>query len=220
VPQFDSQVIAISSFKPFEKSLEVAENQLAAKASWEPLFETIIYFGPPEERLGSRKTLFIDQGDYPSIKRLMEAAADWEGWSCLINADIYLSAKFLAVELALDAVGAKFALSKRYQMIPGVPLDQASVVDWGLDIFIARPELWEQAARAVPPEFRIGHNLWDTWTVAFMMQASGGAAVDLTPSRLVFHPQHGARERPYPVEKPAGDPYIDHVKWPSRALKI
>lgn len=210
---------AISSHKPFERSLEVAENQLAAKKTWTMAFGRIIYFGEEEPALAGPDTMFIPCQDFPLIRDMVKVCAEQPDWSCIINADIQVSQKMPQVDRELDKAGALSAVSMRFQKDAHGKL---AVTDFGLDFFAAKQPMWEAVLKEIPDVLRIGHNLWDTWMVSFFVRHSNGHCYDLTPSRLFFHPQHECRERPYSIEKKdmPGNTYIEGVGWPRTTIWI
>lgn len=203
---------AISSFKPFSASPEVAANQLAAKQTWESVFSQIVYFSPEiEPALASPKTRFVPSPDWPRIRDMMQYATDQPEWSCLINADIQVSFRLRFVEMELMRLGAQSAISFRHEL-PG-----GKVVDNGLDWFAAEPGLWALLAKRVPPDFRMGHILWDTWTLsAFTAIGRRKQCFDVTATKCIFHPKHGDRCRPHTIV--VNDPLLRVIHQPGRRL--
>lgn len=122
-----------------------------------------------------------------------------EGWSCIINADIVLLPEtFRAVELALHKAHARSATSFRYEFDPHDVQRRIRRYDMGLDIFCALPEVWGRVAQIIPPCYRIGHGVWDTWMVGYF-NLEGQPCYDFTGSRCVLHPKHESRVRPFDV---------------------
>lgn len=210
-------MIAISSIKPFAKSQAIADNQMAAYGSWLSAFDEICYVGPEAEPLlHGPKTHFIIGEEFPTIAALVAECARHEGWSCIINADILSTFRMRFVERALILQKAESAISLRWQ------LPQNAVVDQGLDWFAATQELWQKILPRVPKWFRISHVLWDTWCLsAFMGIGDPNKCYDVTASKVVFHPQHEERDRPYEnASRRPNDGLIDKLKWPTHRINV
>jgi hypothetical protein len=96
------------------------------------------------------------------------------------------------------------------------------MIDNGLDFFCATPSVWKLAAMMVPKTYRLGHCLWDTFTLGFMCTHYYNWLWDFTECRIVFHPKHEDRRRPFDIDHSAGRAQVDAVRWPavSRRLKI
>lgn len=198
------------------RSKAIALNQLRAKESWEQAFSLIVYFSPRvEPPLKSPKTVWIESEDFPPIKRLVEEAAQAGEWACLVNSDIVIDKRLLIVEQELIARSAHCAMSRRWQM-PG-----NKIVDLGLDWFAAQPWIWRQMAKVTPPNFRIGHILWDTWVLAALMHFAPKHTYDCTGSRFVFHPQHEDRSRPHAASISAPrDGIMEKLTWPTKRIDL
>jgi hypothetical protein len=185
-------VIAVSSFRAFSEASQIAFNQMRAFQSWLPVFDRVFYFGAPERRLSSPKTVFVASPDFPSIKLLMQMAAIVSEPACIINADIVLDPK---------AHTAFYNTMRRYQAATSFRLEfnsdtrQARRVDNGLDAFIAHPAVWQRCWPIVPNHFRIGHPCWDSWLNAWLRDQLGVGYADLSAQKLVFHPNHKFREK-------------------------
>jgi len=209
-------VIAISSFKPFPKSVAVAKNQTKAKASWDRVFSRIVYCGPASEpALNGEKTDFVCTEEFPSIREMVEVAASSVEWACLINADIRVHYRIRFVELELKRLNASCAISLRWQ------IPDNRIVDQGLDWFAATPEIWRRILPHVPRWFRVGHCLWDTWMLAAFMYFSHGECYDATASEFIYHPKHFDRDSPFQskMRKP-NDGLIDKLQWPKYRLNV
>lgn len=172
-------MIAVSS-RRLEGPSEIIDAQIKALESWRGHFPEI-YF--PQ----------VIEGEKPSISYLTDFCASLPDWSCLLNADIIIGPNWSRAERALRESGAVCAISRRYEIPKDGDLTKAEVVDQGLDFFAATPTIWASAAAEVPEVFRLGKILWDTWMLGFFMHISRGKCADLTPARVVFHPQHGDR---------------------------
>lgn len=208
-------MIAVSSFKPFSKSSEIAENQMKAKESWERVFSKIIYLcDRPEPELASGKTEFVTGHNFPIIRALVDVCASQRDWACIINADIVVSFRLKLVEMELKRKKAMSAISKRFQ------IPENEVVDYGLDWFAAIPALWAKIANRIPGVFRIGHPIWDTWMLAaFGTIGSIDQCYDATPSKIIFHPKHLDREQKCPIPVPT-DPMMKVIKLPTHTINL
>lgn len=197
-------MIAVSSFRPLGQNPDWDRNQLAAKASWERVFEEIIYFNQEEPRLDSPKTAFLPTEGHPFIRQLCALCALSSGWSCIINADIVVSPELATVERRASARHAMAMTSYRYTTANG----RTAVIDNGLDWFAARGPIWAEAARQCPPQLRIGHPTWDTWMIGFLNHACGRSFINVTSARLIFHPKHEDRRHVCNV-----DGGLDGMQW-------
>ena len=194
---------AIASCRPMaDCAPEIAANQLTAQQSWRPVFEDIVLFNEQEPGLASGQTTFIPSENWPKIKELVHFASLLPDWSCIINADIVVSLDFLHVEHSLRKIGANCATSSRYEFEPLNPVVPKRVMDLGLDIFCATPEVWKAMLPLVPDAFRIGHTQWDSFTLGFLNDNFGGRFFDFTPAEVIYHPKHGNRKTAHEV--PAG----------------
>lgn len=179
-------MIAVSSFRPFHESQEIASNQARAFNSWTPVFDWIYYFGSPEPQLLSNKTVFVPSR-IPSIQLLMQMASILQSPACIINADIVLDPKARAV---LQNVMRRFQVATSFRLEFTGDIRKARRVDNGLDLFIAHPAVWRQCWPLVPPEFRIGRPVWDSWFNAWLRDEYRMAYTDLSAHRIVLHPRH------------------------------
>lgn len=187
-------MIAFSSFRPLDTNDEYRSNQLSANESWGKAFQHIIYFNERDERMENGIVSWIDRGNWPLIFELVEMAAEMKDWSCIINSDIFVSPDFERVETKLREKGAKAAVSYRYEYNPTNPLIEKRVVDNGLDIFCATPDVWKHVLKEIPREFRIGHPRWDTWMIGFLNTHYFENFFDFTASRTIYHPKHEGRK--------------------------
>ncbi|MES2367099.1 MAG: hypothetical protein V4563_14580 [Pseudomonadota bacterium] len=183
-------MIAVSSHKPFAQSAEIARNQVRAFNSWLAVFDAIIYFGASESALASPYTAFIHSTERPRIRDLMFAASLATSPACLINSDIVLAPN--ASEMLIGAMKRnEAATSFRYEFNPAQgDLSLASKVDNGLDLFLARPDVWRRCWADFPGHFRIGKPMWDSWLYMWMREHCQGKFADLSKWRLVYHPRH------------------------------
>lgn len=209
-------MIAISTFRP-DADGEYRQNQIAAKQSWEQVFYTIFYFNVPEPCMEGEDVLFCNPNH--SIKLMSEWASAHNGWGVLLNADIVLLPKFKQVITELDMKNGICAISRRWQFEHGKKEQIPAVVDMGLDIFCAIPSVWEEAARQVPKEYRMGKQQWDSWMLQFFMHNYPNQTYDFTASQCVLHPKHDGR-REQQLETPVTDPYLKLFRWPSKMIKV
>lgn len=176
---------------------EYDRNQLAAKASWEPLAEAIIYFNDPQWQLASWKTKFYPSESHPRILDMVAVAAEQPGWTALINADIVLGNKFPLVIQKLQNKKATAAASWRLEFDPARGIGSAAPErlphDNGLDIFLATQKTWHKVALAVDERLRHGSTYWDSWMLSFFATFECASYYDFTPSKVVFHPKHEGR---------------------------
>lgn len=186
-------MIFISSHRPLGGG-EVSVNQISANESWQKVADHIVLFGCEEQKLNSPIVSFIPSEEWPPIFMLMEMAARLNDWCAILNADIVVSQEFAAVEKKLREKKASCAVSYRYQFDPTNPVAEKKVVDNGLDIFCAVPEVWRHAAKEIPRDFRIGHQRWDTWMIGFLNTHYFQSFYDFTASKTIFHPKHESRK--------------------------
>lgn len=193
-------VIAVSSFKPLDLSVEIALNQIRAHNTWTKVFDAIIYFGKHEPRLADSRTSFIYHDDFPTISLMALTASMTGDWCCLINSDIVVSPLLMTVWDRAVRQGAKAMTSFRWEYDPdNLDLMDAHVTDVGFDFFATTPDWWSRVSLEVPASYRIGHNIWDSWLLGFFNTHLGRKFFDITSQRVIFHPKHGNREQKWPV---------------------
>lgn len=198
---------AVSSFRPLRDSQEIARNQLAAKRSWNGIFDSIIYFGSHEPRLASSNTVFIEGQQFPPISLLALAASFSPDYACVINSDIVVTDSLYDAIYRARMKGATAFMSRRFEFDPSQRFDRrrGDIVDGGLDFFGALPWLWKRFYKIVPEQLRIGHPVWDNWANAFFSCHAKGNFYDLSHYRGIFHPRHENRKRPHHISfKPDG----------------
>lgn len=209
------RVIIASSFRPFDKcSPEIADNQVRAKLSWDKCAERVVYLNHPEPRLSGPHTVFIPTDGKPDIKSMAILLGSQPDWGCIANADIVLGSGIRRLLETLTLCEANCAVSKRYTLPEGGDTSKATLVeaDYGVDFFVAKPEVWRHVARKIPKDFKLGRIVWDTWLVCFFVTEYFWSCYDATPSRVVFHPKHGDREDQ--ALKVPKDPYLSKSLWP------
>lgn len=183
--------------------LEIAQNQCSAFQSWDKVADHIVYLNNPDPILTSHKVTFIFSEDYPAIFRMAALAARYEsGFAVILNADIIVGEHLPEITKKLNAKRMKAATSYRWQG------DPPAVIDPGLDFFMALPEVWADFAEKVPRSLRIGANQWDSWALSYFATYQTEWYSDLTPAKVVFHPEHGSRQR---GPEPEG---IQLMSWP------
>lgn len=196
-------MIAISSARLHSKSEAYRTNQIRAKKSWEAVFDRIVYFGDVESELTCRKTVWMPSCDWPHIHTLADYASRQKSISCIINADIVVTAQLINVFRGMSSSYILGMTSRRYDLESG----ELNPEDRGRDIFILKPHAWKMVADEVPRSCRIGHNEWDSWMIGFMRKKFGKKFADFTRCRCIFHPQHEERERPFGEEVDISGPY-------------
>lgn len=212
-------MIALSSARPMSECAEYRRNQLAAKASWEQVFDKIVYFNRHESELAAPKTRFIEGSmSPPRIWDMVETANQIHGWSCIINADIVVDPKFKLVEDKLNEVGAACAFSLRFPFTPETGQRSRGTMDLGLDVFCAVKEAWSNLLTRIPKAFRLGHAQWDTFVLQYFARNYPGRCYDFTPSHCIFHPIHGNRkDQSIPA---IDDPYLKDFIWPDGVISV
>lgn len=214
-------MIAVSSLKPFGLSEAVNRNQRQAYASWGPVFDYIVFFGDAEPGFDGFTTTFWPSEQFPRIKDMAAFNARQPEWSCIINADIIVSPQLRVVERQLFSKRARCAISRRQTFDPETGISQgANVTDMGLDIFCAIPEIWLEASLKIPDQFRIGHCFWDTWMLGFFNTVAPDSFFDFTPSKCIFHPQHGDRAPVHTIDTTKWDKYARAANWPNKKIAV
>ena len=195
-------MISISSHRPLDQEPEIKRNQLLAKRTWEMTFSRIIYFGVHEHELVSGKTSFVPSEEFPRIKDMMDMAGKQRGFVAILNADIVVTPDLRKLERMMALRGKLCASSRRYHFDPNTcDFKNAELGDdRGRDIFIARNDVWRDAARVIPEQFRISHQGFDGWITDFFRRKYDSSFIDFTNRRCVFHPVHGNRKMPHAAE--------------------
>lgn len=212
---------AVSSARQHTGEPEYAANQMAALRSWQSHFHKIRYVGPFVPDLASFPAVsFLEHEDWPPIAVMAKEAGSHPGeFSVLINADIRLDPAFSHVLERMRRDRFLAGTSKRFNFHPG-PAPTAAVgkiTDPGIDIFVANPMVWREVSRSVPPDFRIGHPMWDTWLLGWFNKKLGRKFVDFTDWKAVFHPIHQGRKSGHTIPTPL-DKYMVGAALPARKL--
>lgn len=208
-------MIALSSFRPFvDCSPERQAHYIQAHDSWTRTFDTIYYFNQLEPALAGNGTIFISgSDDRPSISLMAEHAAAQKTWVAIINADIVVKPGLLQLPTQLRRLNGTCAISRRFDLeAPDKPLD------WGLDFFLALPEVWRTVAFQIPREFTLGRIRFDTWLCSYFAHLYAKECFDITPSKLILHPQHEER-----IDQHIDDPedfYLQTPAYPKKRLTI
>lgn len=208
-------MIALSSFRPFSQCAEARQDHYsAAHHSWEQVFYSIQYFNNLEPSLSGNQTLFLGGSDErPKVSLLAEHASLQKTWVSIINADIIVHAKLAHVPNQLRKLRGVCAISRRFDAyFPDQPLD------WGLDFFLATPEVWKAVSFQIPPVFTLGRIRFDTWLCSFFSHRYPDQCYDLTPSKLIFHPKHEERNDQH-LDDP-DDFYLKNPAYPKKRLTI
>lgn len=202
-------MIVISSFRQFGEDPEWDANQLRAYRSWMMFAERIYLFNKPESILKNSKVQFIDCEEFPRIKDMVALASKQHRRIVMIcNGDICVDPNIKRIEVKLMVSHACCASSRRWHFTPteGGGIGEASLMDKdgrddrGRDVFIARANIWGRIAMEIPDKYRIGHGRWDAFMTDIFRQHWNDRFVDFTSSRLIFHPIHEGRRRPYDLE--------------------
>lgn len=202
-------LVAISSFRKLDDSAEVAANQLRAKRSWDLVFDEIFLFGDYDKRLATPITRFIKSEDFPFIADLVMEASYNAVPTCILNADIVVAPNLKEMVNKAWAKNALALTSQRLEFDPATEdYFRARVVDLGCDFFCAFPSVWRQVYRAIPSQFRIGHQRWDNWMLNFLWFTYRRRFADITTLGPIFHPKHGARKMPYTIDVPDSAFYL------------
>lgn len=209
-------MIAVSSFRPHQDP-EYRDNQVRAFDSWHKVFSKIIYFGKPEPVLSSNKTEFIDQGDWPSVRSMVEqcSKSDTE-YACIINADIVVSPILWSVFIQMKKNRIKASTSRRVNFDISLGLHSGKITDFGMDVFIATPETWKMVLNFIPESFRIGHPLWDNWMCGFFNSKLKNHFADFTSYKCIFHPIHNGRMTPFEIKDTTA--FANSCSLPARKL--
>jgi hypothetical protein len=195
-------MIAITSHRPLDQEPEIKRNQLLAKRTWESVFSRIIYFGVHEHELVSGKTAFIPCEEFPRIRDIVDLAGKQRGFVAILNADIVVNPDIKKLERMMMLRGKLCASSRRYHFDPDTCDWKAAQLgnDRGRDIFIARNDIWRDAVNYIPHELRIGNGRWDAWVTDWFRTRYNDSFIDFTDMRVIFHPNHESRRRPYEEE--------------------
>jgi hypothetical protein len=196
-----NSLIAVSSFRALDESSEVAANQLRAKRSWDLVFDRIFLFGDYEKRMASPSTVFLPGYDFTHISTMAWVASQQTVPVCLLNADIVVDPNLKSMVNKAWAKGALAMTSQRLEFDPKTEdYFRAVVRDLGADFFCAMPMVWKQVYKAIPGQFRIGHQRWDQWMLNFLWYTHRLRFVDITALGPIFHPKHEGRKMPYTID--------------------
>lgn len=196
-----SGLSAVASFRALDDSAEVAANQLRAKRSWDAVFDRIILFGDYDKRLASPITEFVPCEDFPRISLLAMVASCQTNPVCLLNADIVVARNLKELVNKAWAKQAVAMTSQRLEFNPKTEdYFRAVVRDLGADFFCALPQVWKQVYKAIPTQFRIGHQRWDQWMLNYFWFTFKRRFVDITTFGPIFHPKHEGRKMPHHID--------------------
>lgn len=196
-------MIAVSSFRPLNRTEEYRENQIRAHRNWETIFDAIWYLNDYEPELAGKTTLFFAGDQWPRMRDVAKLAASAKKAATVINADIVLDPKIKDVFAVVTDKEVGAATSRRFDLETRT-LDPN---DRGRDIFICKQRIWSQVAREMPESCRFGHQQWDSWMIGFLRRTLGTRFVEFTQMACVFHPKHEGREMPYAAEVNIDGPY-------------
>lgn len=196
----EARIIAVSTFRPHKDSEEYRQNQIRAMVSWFPIFNGIILMGKLEPELANSKTSFTFHEGRPHVRDMVGLLATQTEMGVWINADIVLDSAFVTLERVMRNAGCVAATSFRltfdpvcfpvpHQMTP--PPAYREKNDWGLDVFVATPEVWQDMYKHMDPRWVKCGQVYDSWMVGFLNKRH--KCGDFTDRKWVFHPRHGGR---------------------------
>jgi len=189
-------VTAVSSYRPLGRFSDIDHNQIIAKHSWDSVFDGIIYLNPWAKQLDSMKTVFTGTMRRPRMMELFLTAAVAGGIAVVINSDIVIGQGARTELRKVFTSGSACAYSFRYEFDPRtLNLNSAKQVDSGLDFFAAHSLVWYKTFNECPDKYVIGNPEWDSWLLTHWQKRYGRHCVNITNWKLVFHPNHGNRER-------------------------
>ncbi len=215
-------MICVSSFRPFDGCpTAIWENQVVANRSWVRLFPQIFYFNNAEQRMRSAQTVFLPTTGKPSIRKMAGFCGALNDWSCILNADIVIAQNFRRVEDMMRSRQVGCCVSRRYTLPADGDTANAALqpTDHGLDFFAATPTVWQAVAAKIDPDYCLGRIVWDNWMLNFFMAEFGNFCFDLTPARVVFHPQHEDRADQN-WNYPKDDPILKRNNWPFHSIEV
>lgn len=186
-------MIAVSTFRPHKDSEEYRQNQIRAMTSWVPIFNGIILMGKLEPELATHKTSFTFQEGRPHVRDMVGLLATQSEMGVWINADIVLSNAFVTLEQLMKKAGCVAATSFRFTFDPknGIWKSFKEPNDWGLDVFVATPEVWQDMYKHMDSRWVKCGQVYDSWMVGFLNKRH--KCGDFTDRKWVFHPRHGGR---------------------------
>lgn len=186
-------MIAVSTFRPHKDSEEYRQNQIRAAVSWLPIFNGIVLMGKPEPELATYKTSFTFQEGRPHVRDMIGLLATQNEMGVWINADIVLHNAFVTLENLMKKAGCVAATSFRLTFDPKEGIQKAfrEGNDWGLDVFVATPEVWQDMYKHMDPRWLKCGMVYDSWMVGFLNKRH--KCGDFTDKKWVFHPRHGGR---------------------------
>jgi hypothetical protein len=206
----------LSSWRPFQQSEAYAKLQYDAMGSWLNLGAKVVLFNHPNEvdYVHSRLSVVAPKSSPPTIFSMLEWGNENSGQDsviAIVNSDIVLSPE---INLVTEAVEERSmtrswaATSFRYSFLPKKGIDSAwrDPSDQGLDIFIAPYRIWKMVHAEMKDlgaeGLTLGRHLWDNVLNAyFRARLPTQRYINLTPWKVVFHPEHGERGRHDPYSK-------------------
>lgn len=172
-------------------------NQIRAAVSWFPIFGSVILMGKFEPELATINTYFTGKEGRPHVKDMVGILATQTEMGVWINADIVLAGAFATLERLMKKAECRAATSFRLTFEPGKLNTYASAFreknDWGLDVFVATPEVWQDMYTHMDPRWVKCGMVYDSWMVGFLNKRHKCA--DFTDRKWVFHPRHEGRVR-------------------------
>lgn len=204
-------MISLSSLKPIGTNSEYDNNQFNSWQSWQTAFSQIVYFNEPQPILQSANTLYINSEAYPPLWQFAELAAYQSDWCAITNGDIIIGENWPRALNSMRVKKTRCFTSWRYEFNPAIGLNPARVVDAGIDIFGAHPEVWRKIVQVIPENIRLGCQKWDWWMLGAFAEFGDKWFHGITNYRCVFHPKHGNRQYGGDVGDVA---LLNHGRWP------
>jgi hypothetical protein len=204
-------MVILSSFRPFGEDPHWDRHQMLAFRSWMMCAQRVFLFGDIVPELRSNKVSFVPCEQFPRIRDMAHLAGQQRGKIVMIcNGDIMVDPRILKVEMKLKLSHSLCASSRRWhfdsELTMNKAMEGASLTDAqgrddrGRDLFMARAEVWARIAREMPEKYRIGNATWDAYLTDAFRAHWNEKFFDFSALRLVFHPHHEGRRRPYDVE--------------------
>lgn len=170
---------------------EYIERQEAALKTWHAFAHRIVLINKLDDIKNLQHVENIEPlEENPTLAQLIKVAALGRGLSDhdpigIINADVALSGSLEPMERYIKArqIGRAFAASSQR-------IENGITYEWAYDLFIATKKVWKEF-RDVPTYLKLGEPMWDIWLNSkFRIHVGGHRYMDLTPLRIVNHPQH------------------------------
>ena len=215
----------ISTVKPTHSP---STHVLRALESWEGVTEQITFFNIenaiPWRPSKTKIKWAIPQKDPPQLIQLIAEAAQHKDDEvvAIVNSDILLDRKVLNInKLKALQKWRKWAATSPRWTYEGDNVNNAKIIDYGIDIFVAPGLVWQAMFEECPPFLRMGCILWDNWVNCWLKANIEETYVNMRPWRCVFHPVHeeGQQQNPYTKEE-VDSLQFTHNGFPAREFRI